>query len=67
VASGDIEEVFACGTAAVVTPVGVLKWRGGQLSCGDDAGKVTTTIRERLLDIQYGRVEDSHRWLHRLV
>ncbi len=67
VASGDIVEVFACGTAAVVTPVGILKWRGGELSCGDEAGKVTTAIRERLLDIQYGRVDDSHGWLHRLA
>ncbi|MDQ3484278.1 MAG: branched-chain amino acid aminotransferase, partial [Actinomycetota bacterium] len=67
VASGDIEEVFACGTAAVVTPVGVLKWRGGELSSGDEAGKVTTTIRERLLDLQYGRVDDPRGWLHRLV
>ncbi len=67
VASGDIEEVFACGTAAVVTPVGVLKWRGGELSCGDQAGKVTTVIRERLVDIQFGRADDRHGWLHRLV
>ncbi len=67
VVGGEIEEVFACGTAAVVTPVGLLKWRGGQLNCGDEAGKVTTVIRERLLDIQYGRVEDRHGWLHRLV
>ena len=67
VVSGDIEEVFACGTAAVVTPVGLLKWRGGQLSCGDESGKVTTTIRERLLDVQYGRIDDAHGWLHRLV
>ena len=31
VASGDIVEVFACGTAAVVTPVGQLRWDGGQV------------------------------------
>ena len=35
VASGRITEVFACGTAAVVTPVGTLKWRGGQVGEGD--------------------------------
>ena len=62
-----ITEVFACGTAAVVTPVGTLKWRGGEVSSGAEAGPVTTKIRERLLDMQYGRVEDTHGWMHRLV
>ena len=56
-ASGEIVEIFACGTAAVITPVGELRWEGG--SCdhrsGVDYGEVTRTIRERLLDIQYGR------------
>ena len=36
VASGRITEVFACGTAAVVTPVGTLKWRGGSVGEGED-------------------------------
>ncbi|MBA2699837.1 MAG: branched-chain amino acid aminotransferase [Nocardioidaceae bacterium] len=66
VATGDIVEVFACGTAAVLTPVGTLKWRGGELSCGEEAGPVTLQIRERLLDVQYGRVGDPHGWMHRL-
>ncbi len=63
-ASGDIVEIFACGTAAVITPVGELRWEGG--SCdhrrGVDYGEVTRTIRERLLDIQYGRAA-GHPWL----
>jgi branched-chain amino acid aminotransferase len=68
-ASGEIVEIFACGTAAAITPVGELRWAGG--SCdhrrGVDYGEVTRTIRERLLDIQYGRTEDTHGWLTRLV
>ncbi|MBO1767681.1 branched-chain amino acid aminotransferase [Allobranchiibius sp. GilTou38] len=68
-ASGEIAEVFACGTAAVVTPVGELKWDGG--SCdhrreGHD-DKVALQIRSSLLDLQYGRVEDSRGWLTRLA
>ena len=66
VAAGDIVEVFACGTAAVLTPVGTLRWRGGELSCGDEAGPVTLQIRERLLDVQYGRARDPYGWMHRL-
>ncbi len=67
VASKEITEVFACGTAAVITPIGTLKWRGGEVSSGDVAGPVTMRARERLLDIQYGRVADDHGWMHRLV
>jgi branched-chain amino acid aminotransferase len=68
VASGEIAEVFACGTAAVITPVGQLVWDGGTV--GDPqapAGEVTMRIRQRLVDIQYGRAEDTHGWLRRLV
>ncbi|MEJ7744847.1 MAG: branched-chain amino acid aminotransferase [Nocardioidaceae bacterium] len=67
VATHDIVEVFACGTAAVVTPISTLKWRGGEVTSGAEAGPVTLKIRQRLLDIQYGRVADEHSWLHRLV
>lgn len=67
--SGEITEIFACGTAAVLTPVGELKWDGGSVDHrrGEDVGEVTRTIRERLLDIQYGRAEDTHGWMTRLV
>ncbi len=62
-ASGETE-VFACGTAAVITPVGTLKWDGGEVSTGtDEAGPVTTRLREALLDLQYGRAEDTRGWL----
>ena len=72
VASGEITEVFACGTAAVVTPVGRLVWEGGELVIGDHevnggVGPVTATVRAALLDVQYGRVADSRGWLTRLV
>ncbi len=65
VQTGEIVEVFACGTAAVVTPVGKLAWRGGELPMGDgDPGPVTTAIRTALLDIQSGKAPDKHAWLH---
>src|SRR3954451_8131033 len=67
VTSGRITEVFACGTAAVVTPVGTLKWRGGQVGDGDTTGPVTQRIRTALVDIQYGRAEDTFGWMHRVV
>jgi branched-chain amino acid aminotransferase len=71
-ASGEITEVFACGTAAVVTPVGRLAWQGGEVAIGDHAvnggvGSVTGQIRHTLLDLQYGRTPDPRGWLTRLV
>lgn len=68
VASGEIAEVFACGTAAVVTPIGELKGEG--FSVGDPAapaGEVTMSLRKELTDIQYGRLPDRHGWLVRLA
>ena len=65
VAAGRITEVFACGTAAVVTPLGRLAWRGGELSIGDGhTGKVTQDIRDALLAVQYGVAPDPHDWMH---
>ncbi len=67
-ASGELTEVFACGTAAVITPVGRLVWDGGQVSIGGGhTGPVTTSIREQLLDLQYGRIPDHKGWMHRLA
>ena len=65
VGSGQIVEAFACGTAAVITPIGRLKWRGGELLIGDGKtiGPAVTQLREALLDVQYGRVPDTHRWV----
>ncbi len=70
--TGEITEVFACGTAAVVTPVGRLAWQGGEVVIGNHkvnggVGSVTASIRRSLLDVQYGRVPDSHGWLTRLA
>ena len=68
VASGDITEVFACGTAAVITPVGELKTETETIGSADAvAGPVTMSIREQLLGVQTGTVEDTHGWLTRLA
>ncbi len=67
-ADGTITEVFACGTAAVVTPVGALKWDGGEALASDgEAGKVTLDIRSALVDIQYGRADDQHGWMTQVL
>src|SRR5690606_15152736 len=65
VASGDIVEVFACGTAAVVTPIGALVGEGFEDE--QPLGELALSLREELTDIQYGRREDKHGWLVKLA
>ena len=59
--------MFACGTAAVVTPLGRLAWDGGEVVMGTEPGEVTMRVRQALLDIQHGRAEDTHGWLRQLA
>lgn len=66
-ASGDIVEVFACGTAAVVTPIAQLKAEDFTIGSADaPAGELTMSLRQELTDIQYGRAADKHGWMMRL-
>lgn len=67
VASGEITEVFACGTAAVITPLGRLLWDGGELAMGSEAGPVTQRIRDALINVQYGRADDTYGWMHQIM
>ncbi|MFE9648777.1 branched-chain amino acid aminotransferase [Streptomyces sp. NPDC006365] len=66
-ANGSLTEVFACGTAAVITPVGTVKCHAGEWQqSGGQPGAVTLKLREALLDIQRGVSEDKHGWMHNL-
>ncbi|WP_406399413.1 branched-chain amino acid aminotransferase [Streptomyces sp. NBC_00879] len=65
--NGTLTEVFACGTAAVITPVGLVKSEGGEWKqSGGQPGEVTLKLRKALLDIQTGKAEDIHGWTHQL-
>lgn len=67
-ASGKMTEAFACGTAAVITPIGALKSPKGVCPIRDGSmGPVSTKLREHLMDIQYGVVPDPRSWMHRVV
>jgi branched-chain amino acid aminotransferase len=67
VSSGDIVEMFACGTAAVIVPIAQFKADGFTIGEEDaPAGELTMSLREELTDIQYGRLPDKHGWLTRL-
>ncbi|WP_428965911.1 branched-chain amino acid aminotransferase [Micromonospora fluostatini] len=67
-ADGTVTEAFAAGTAAVITPIVGFKSEEFTASVGDgEPGTYTRQFREHLLDIQYGRAEDTHGWMHRVL
>ncbi|QTI87251.1 branched-chain amino acid aminotransferase [Streptomyces sp. AgN23] len=67
-ANGSISEVFACGTAAVITPVGQAKTAGAGWTVGDGRpGPVSLRLREALLRRQTGLDADLHGWLRPCV
>ncbi|WP_320065135.1 branched-chain amino acid aminotransferase [Micromonospora sp. RTGN7] len=67
-ASGRLREAFACGTAAVITPIGGVRFPGGDfLVGGGQPGPVTTALQQRLVDIQRGRAADPHGWVSRVL
>jgi branched-chain amino acid aminotransferase len=67
-ADGSLKEVFACGTAAVITPVGEVAQEKGAFKIADgNPGPLTMKLRETLLNIQQGTVADRHGWMHRLT
>jgi branched-chain amino acid aminotransferase len=63
--SGRLREAFACGTAAVLTPIGRVGWAGGELTMA--AGEVTEGLRTKLVDIQRGRTPDPYGWVRKVL
>ena len=62
--SGRLVEAMACGTAAVVTPVGRVASRDGEFTIGSGGpGQLTSKLRQKLVGIQRGMVEDTHGWV----
>lgn len=65
--SGRLVEAFACGTAAVVTPIASMRMKAGGFQVGDgQPGPVTQRLHAALTGIQRGTAEDVHGWLDRL-
>ena len=63
--SGAVAEVFACGTAAVVTPI--TRLGSDDFDVELEVGNKTREIHRRLTDIQWGRAEDPYGWTYRLI
>lgn len=62
---GTFVEAFACGTAAVINPIGSLASHGTKILLNDGrTGPVTQTLRDELIGIQYGQRPDRFGWMH---
>jgi branched-chain amino acid aminotransferase len=60
---GELKEIFGSGTAAVISPVGHMKFDGKEITIGDGGvGPVSARLFKELMDIQYGRARDPFGW-----
>lgn len=61
---GELKEVFGSGTAAVISPVGMIKFGGKEITVGDGGvGPFAAKLFDELMDIQYGRADDPFSWI----
>jgi branched-chain amino acid aminotransferase len=62
--SGKLQEVFGAGTAAVISPVGELKYGENAMTVGDGSvGPVSQKLYDAITDIQYGKADDPDGWI----
>ncbi len=67
IGSGQVVEAFACGTAAVITPIASLVREGAEPArLLQPVGEKAAALRAHLLDIQYGRAADEHGWTRKV-
>ncbi|HKH67548.1 MAG TPA: branched-chain amino acid aminotransferase [Reyranella sp.] len=65
--SGRLREAFACGTAAVVTPIGTVRSKDGEFKIGNGGpGTQTEDLKAALVGIQRGHAADKYGWIHKV-
>ncbi len=62
--SGKLEEAWGCGTAAVISPIGELCYKGKKYAVNNgEIGETTQHLYDTLTGIQWGKIEDSYGWI----
>lgn len=65
---GHLQEVFGSGTAAVISPVGELSWKGRNIVINNgETGETSQKLFDHILDIQQGRVADKYGWVETVI
>lgn len=64
--SGAVSEAFAAGTAAVITPIGLLAYKDKKAEISSESGTWTKKIFDALLALQYGEAPDPHGWVYQV-
>jgi branched-chain amino acid aminotransferase len=65
--NGTLEEAFGTGTAAVISPIGELKWKDERIIVNNgEIGEVTQMLYDTLISIQNGLLEDPFGWTIKL-
>lgn len=65
--AGTLEEVFGTGTAAVISPVGVLNWNDRIIEVnGGNMGELSQKLYDKISAIQYGKEPDIHSWIEKV-
>ncbi len=65
---GQLEEVFGTGTAAVISPVGELSWKGKKIIINNNkTGEFAQKLFDTVTGIQYGTVEDTFGWVEEVT
>lgn len=66
-ANGTLEEAWGTGTAAVVSPIGELMYKGRKYTVNNNKiGEVTQYLYDTMTGIQWGKIEDTYGWIHKL-
>ena len=66
-ANGTLEEAWGTGTAAVVSPIGELMYKGRKYTVNNNKiGEVTQHLYDTMTGIQWGKIEDTYGWIHKL-
>ena len=65
--AGKLQEVFGTGTAAVISPVGTLKWGDKVMTINNNKiGEISQKLYDTMTGIQYGKIEDKFNWVYKL-
>ncbi|MFW9908072.1 MAG: branched-chain amino acid aminotransferase [Candidatus Thorarchaeota archaeon] len=68
ISTGKVKEIFGCGTAAIIAPVGALCYRNAEYCVANgEIGSLTQKLFDYLTGVQCGEVDDKFRWVYEVL